>query len=586
MLKKMAEGDRILIQTIKSISQFESGDDGETFDRLSDFTTDYVLESASRCINAIYSANNEETPFASVKPPPSMSARYSFAAKLADLCCQLGYTGKELGYQTFMYGAETELRTVFMFLVDKLPKEELVEEENLDSKKDILRKKLGNELETQLESPWAPPHLYKSGLRPRKDGSLSREGVSESQPFSTWDVAYDDSVDLFSLLPRETRGAAIDYKTKMATLIQLNQQLKLDNDLKEATSEFRVPEIVKTKEDILPVGTSTTIKLTTKTNKETESHSEKPVVPSQGEKLEALKQNKLRAETSLLETQEIYKSARNEIIRKRQLVAAKVAEKEQLEADVQSKTEELSRKEQVLTLLPSGQENLEKLKAIVAKKKQKIVSLKQQWEAHKTDLDQECERMRALIATQQANINQRKNVMSTKERIVQVEADLKRHKLVEAKYKQQVEGLKAVAPRSVYTKQIMEILKNVSRQKEATANVIEDIKSTQKDINMLEGKLGRTYADVDYLLFEQAKKDSGLVPAYKMLTEIHNRSNLIVETVRQTGQLKRATRATNDQADAERAKKIADKVEKLKRDLSQMREENKSLKEKLAAAKS
>ena len=45
-------------------------------------------------------------------------------AKCAEHCISLGYANKntQLGYQTFLYGTENELRNVLMFLVDKLPK--------------------------------------------------------------------------------------------------------------------------------------------------------------------------------------------------------------------------------------------------------------------------------------------------------------------------------------------------------------------------------------------------------------------------------------------------------------------------------
>ena len=61
---------------------------------------------------------------------------------------------------------------------------------------------------------------------------------------------------------------------------------------------------------------------------------------------------------------------------------------------------------------------------------------------------------------------------------------------------------KDFVPRSEYTSQIMDILNNVAKQKNETKKVIEEIRTLQKDINMQEGKLGRTYADADYLLFE------------------------------------------------------------------------------------
>ncbi len=65
------------------------------------------------------------------------------------------------------------------------------------------------------------------------------------------------------------------------------------------------------------------------------------------------------------------------------------------------------------------------------------------------------------------------------------------------------------------------------------------------------------------------------MPAYRLLTEIHLRSDEIIEIVRKTGQLKRATRSLNDQANAERAKKVEEKVRKLQSDLDQLRAESK-----------
>ena len=96
----------------------------EEFDqvlRLSDFSTDFVLQATAKILNVIF---HPEKPFENEKPPQSMSARYKFGSKLAELCLELGFHGQQdLGYQTFMYSNENDLRTVFMFLIDKLPKE-------------------------------------------------------------------------------------------------------------------------------------------------------------------------------------------------------------------------------------------------------------------------------------------------------------------------------------------------------------------------------------------------------------------------------------------------------------------------------
>jgi len=56
--------------------------------------------------------------------------------------------------------------------------------------------------------------------------------------------------------------------------------------------------------------------------------------------------------------------------------------------------------------------------------------------------------------------------------------------------------------RSVYTRQILDILSNISKQRIETSKIIEDVKSAQKDINLLDGKLYRTYIEADNKVFE------------------------------------------------------------------------------------
>ena len=45
------------------------------------------------------------------------------------------------------------------------------------------------------------------------------------------------------------------------------------------------------------------------------------------------------------------------------------------------------------------------------------------------------------------------------------------------------------------------------------------MKRTQADINLLEGKLYRTYVEADSRIFEFAKDDQQMIPAYKVIFE-------------------------------------------------------------------
>jgi len=122
---------------------FNSSDIGEDVDSLKQFSTEMVVEATSRCVEAIQPGSDLPS-----RLPPSMSARIQIGTNIAQCCTvstisllkfplnsyheicvlipqifqNLGYTG-EVGYHTFLYSNESELRKVLMFLIERLPKE-------------------------------------------------------------------------------------------------------------------------------------------------------------------------------------------------------------------------------------------------------------------------------------------------------------------------------------------------------------------------------------------------------------------------------------------------------------------------------
>merc|ERR1712218_506466 len=157
----------------------------------------------AKMLNVIF---HPEKPFEHEKPPQSMSARYKFGSKLADLCLELGFHGQDLGYQTFLYSNENDVRTVFMFLIDKLPKEtEQFLDQNLSN----------SELKKQ--------QIQKSLSEPPKP----EKPTTTTSPFDAWEVEKMTDQELFRLLPKETRAAALDAKIKLCSLIQENEELKV-----------------------------------------------------------------------------------------------------------------------------------------------------------------------------------------------------------------------------------------------------------------------------------------------------------------------------------------------------------------------
>jgi endonuclease III-like uncharacterized protein len=56
--------------------------------------------------------------------------------------------------------------------------------------------------------------------------------------------------------------------------------------------------------------------------------------------------------------------------------------------------------------------------------------------------------------------------------------------------------------RSAYTRRILEIIGNIRKQKEEIDRVLADTRQVQKEINQLTGRLDRSFAVADELIFK------------------------------------------------------------------------------------
>jgi hypothetical protein len=101
--------------------------------------------------------------------------------------------------------------------------------------------------------------------------------------------------------------------------------------------------------------------------------------------------------------------------------------------------------------------------------------------------------------------------------------------------------------RSAYTQRILEIINNVRKQKDEIDKVLGDTREIQKDINILTGKLERSFTVVDELIFRDARSNETSRRAYKLLATLHSDCNEIVNLVEETGAIVREIRDLEEQ---------------------------------------
>ncbi|KAL3878373.1 hypothetical protein ACJMK2_030732 [Sinanodonta woodiana] len=208
----MEEVDKIIIHSLRSIGC----DLDENVESLKQFTTELIVSSIVRCLKTI----NNEIDLPNTLPG-AMSAKFRMGTDLAKYIQELGYRN-ELGYQTFLYSNDADIRKVFMFIVDKLPKETVEAQEETLGASVLLQRAIASTLARQLSSPWAPSYLKENGITWRGiPPCWQREGASSLSHFHSCHITKPRRTgDITKKIPRELRF----YFTKVLPVVT-NQTL-------------------------------------------------------------------------------------------------------------------------------------------------------------------------------------------------------------------------------------------------------------------------------------------------------------------------------------------------------------------------
>lgn len=143
----MEEVDAIILQSLREI-----GCNLEDDARLSTLTPEEIF----KCIGKLCKCIKPEIEIAG-HLPAQMAQRFAAASQLVDSCKSLGFNG-DLGYQTILYSNPIELRRIFMWLIEHIPKSE----DKVDSfhqtgdvsKVKIIENEVMRKLAFDLKRPW------------------------------------------------------------------------------------------------------------------------------------------------------------------------------------------------------------------------------------------------------------------------------------------------------------------------------------------------------------------------------------------------------------------------------------------------
>ncbi|KAL1767063.1 hypothetical protein HispidOSU_030796 [Sigmodon hispidus] len=620
----MEEADRILIHSLRQAGTAIPPE----VQTLRAFTTELVVEAVVRCLRVI---NPTVGSGLSHLLPPAMSARFRLAMSLAQACMDLGYP-LELGYQNFLYPSEPDLRDLLLFLAERLPSDTSEDADQPAGDSAIFLRAIGSQIREQLAVPWVPPLLRTPKLQ-------RLQGSAPQQPFHSSRLVLPDLSSRGE--PREFQASPllVPPPTQVPQLVQraasllehhalqlcqhVNRDCPGDEDRVcwahrlQSQEDSRGPQqrLHKQLAEHLrqswgPLGASTQVRdlgemlqawgarartSTPKGSRFTHSekftfHLEPQVQATQVPDIPAISQRP-EQDTRAAQEQELG-SLREQLASVNHTIEEVEADMKTLginlmqvetecrqsEVSVAEQEQALRLKSRAVELLPDGAANLTKLQLVVESSAQRVIHLASQWEKHRVPLLAEYRHLRKLQDCRELESSRRLAEIQELHQSVRAAAEEARRK--EEVYKQLVSELETLpkdVSRLAYTQRILEIVGNIRKQKEEITKILSDTKELQKEINSLTGKLDRTFAVTDELVFKDAKKDDAVRKAYKYLAALHENCSQLIQTIEDTGTIMREVRDLEEQIETEMGKKTLSNLEKICEDYRALRQENAGL---------
>lgn len=631
----MDEVDKILIHSLR-----QTGTDvGEDVQSVKQFTSEMIVDAVVRCLRVIDPALSSGL---SPSLPPGMSARFRVGMSLAQACQDLGYKG-EIGYQTFLYSNEPEIRSLLMFLVEKLPRESAEASDQPAGKSAVLQRVIAAQVKAQLALPWLPPscrlpllcktqspgpshsfhaqplslpHSVKGSNQPKevKDyyrdfllpvtaqpsqhasvvASLLEQHTAELSAAQEWENEWNSQGLLSRLTPEEYRSRKrARLRKRIEEQLRAAAQPRPDGSGGVQRSGSDLSELLQSfggsapSDDVLAKGSRFT-----HTQKFTFTQEPEKAVQQMAAAVSSLSGGGQSEEDVQAQQQKELTALQQQLQQLSLHMDQLSADLRQLTVSIQQVSDELKQKEQgnrekensvrvkkrTVELLPDAQSNLSKLQEVVEASARRVVNLASQWEKHRAPLIDQHRQLRELCSSRE--VESSRKLSEIKELHDKIRQSAEEAKKKEGLYKQlitELENLPKDVSRSAYTLRILEIVGNIRKQKEEITKILCDTKDLQKDINSLTGKLDRTFAVTDELVFKDAKKDESVRKSYKYLAALHENCTQLIQTIEDTGTIMREIRDLEEQIETENGKKTVANLEKILEDYKAIRQENSAL---------
>lgn len=621
----MDEVDKIVLLNLKSfgLDFSEEGING-----LADFKAEQVFACCVLFLKSILTKDAELAQLTNLPPtlPRGMSQKVNATSELANLIKQNGYKG-DLGYHQLMYPSVNDLRKLFMWLIDTMPKKPISDDDSVGAKALPVEETINRELNSLLQETWFPDFAIKGtakGLKRHATDLYILHATPVHYMAKGRKSKVTPGMEKYYTRILGSVSSQVNHKSEIApsifeaNLSAVSEQKEKENEWNSKGLESNMNPMAYAKKKAENINKlMASILRSALSNIETESGKKlSDISMAQSGKGPSSNLGRKRdfTTTADLDMVNVQKLSEEEVQKKREAeieeLQSKLSQLEvrsnevtshiksmhsqlrQLEAMLaqeESKTPGLEKefriKKTTYGLLPNAEKNIQQLQELSSQQSLKLIQLAQEWENHRIPLVNQVR----ILRNQLVNVKDEMKSKITKIKEIQVEirAIAEEIRAKDEKYREMLEQYAAVqgqVARTYYTDRILEIVKSVKKQKQEIDKVLIDTRNSQKEINNITDTLNRTFLVTDELIYQDAKKGDNATAkeAYKQTVGLNEAFKKLVKCIEETGQTRNAILNLEGKIQQVKERVGALNFARVEQDLQEIREENQALMQKLA----
>ncbi|CAD5226654.1 unnamed protein product [Bursaphelenchus xylophilus] len=459
----------------------------------------------------------------SLKLPSQMTIRYREATRVADAVKSLGIREK-IGYHTILYPNLYDIRNIMIFLIEKLPKDSIIEEVKL-LPIDDLRKTIGSQIRQDLNKEWTPG--YCECLRMKKERLF-------------WLDNENDPIKIPVLKSGFKRSKLLDHLGILP-----------DSPICEATS-FQPQNIYKAPQP-----------------------KPRQIVQRFSSEIETIQVLDVEKNESLERLIRIREALKLHGDRHRNLIRHQYILREEYVA----KAEKWDMKaEKMMKILSNPDSQIECLHKFIAEREERRTGLEDNfanWKRKNSEILGKLKSEKGSEAELETH-----ELIETNGRLKKCISEQKKA-LGKMKKQLSKESSGEIWDRNKFLSRIVYLANNVNGQKAEISTSLQDCKRLEKEKRNLFGSLERTFTVVNNWLYQSAEADLRLKNAYDLVMKLHIQCSSVVKNMDEIYQMCRQKDTFDDEIEVLKQQNAESNLDQILKDLILIQRENIELEEEL-----